>query len=154
MTERCEVPRENATTDEVRRILTTARTVAVVGLSDKPERASYQVAAYLKAHGYRVIPVNPNIVGVLCQKAYPSLRELPEVVDIVDIFRPPEAVPKIVEAAIARRARVIWMQEGIVHNAAAERARAAGLSVVMNKCLMKEHQKMIAHAETQKNERG
>jgi predicted CoA-binding protein len=151
MTERCEVPRENATTDEVRRILTTARTVAVVGLSDKPERASYRVAAYLKAHGYRVIPVNPNIGGVLCQKAYPSLRELPEVVDIVDIFRPPEAVPEIVEAAIARRARVIWMQEGIVHNAAAERARAAGLSVVMNKCLMKEHQKMIAHAETQKN---
>ncbi len=144
MSAACEVPLQNATTDEIRRLLSAARTVAVVGLSDKPERASYQVAAYLQAHGYRVIPVNPNIASVLGQRSWPSLREVPEAVDVVDIFRKPEAVPEIVEQAIAARARAVWMQEGMVHNAAADRARAAGLVVVMNKCMMKEHRALMA----------
>ncbi len=138
----CEMPLRNATTDEIRRLLTATRSVAVVGLSDNPDRASYQVAAYLKEHGYRVLPVNPNIGGALCQRSYPSLRALPEAVDMVVIFRKPEAVPEIVEDAIAVRAQAVWMQEGIVHNAAADRARAAGLAVVMNKCIMKEHRAM------------
>ena len=142
----CEFPRQNATTEEVRQLLATARTVAVVGLSDKPERDSYCVAAYLQQAGYRVIPVNPNLTTVLGERAYPHLRAIPERVDVVDIFRKPEAVPEIVEDAIAIGARAVWMQDGIVHNAAAERARAAGLVVVMNKCMMREHRAWRAGA--------
>jgi len=142
----CEFPRQNATTEEVRQLLATARTVAVVGLSDKPERDSYRVAAYLQQAGYRVIPVNPNLTTVLGERAYPHLRAIPERVDVVDIFRKPEAVPEIVEDAIAIGARAVWMQDGIVHNAAAERARAAGLVVVMNKCMMREHRAWRAGA--------
>ncbi len=138
----CEMPLRNASSDEVRAILTTARTVAVVGLSDKPDRESYRVASYLQRHGYRIIPVNPNATTVLGEKAYARLSEVPEAVDVVDIFRRPEAVPAIVEEAIARGARVIWMQEGIANNAAADRARAAGLQVVMNKCMLKEHRNL------------
>lgn len=142
----CEFPRQNATTEEVRRILASARTVAVVGLSDKPERDSHRVAAYLQQAGYRIIPVNPNLSSVLGEKAYPNLRAIPEPVDVVDIFRKPEAVPEIVEDAIAIGARVVWMQDGIVHNAAADRARQAGLTVVMNKCMMREHRAWRAGA--------
>lgn len=142
----CEFPRQNATTEEVRRILASARTVAVVGLSDKPERDSHRVAAYLQRAGYRIIPVNPNLTSVLGEKAYPNLRAIPEPVDVVDIFRKPEAVPEIVEDAIAIGARVVWMQDGIVHNAAADRARQAGLAVVMNKCMMREHRAWRAGA--------
>jgi hypothetical protein len=139
MSATCELPLTNATPDEIRQLLATARTIAIVGLSDKPERDSFRVAQYLKAHGYRIIPVNPNVPEVLGERAYASLRDVPVPVDIVDIFRKPEAVPGIVEDAIAIGARAIWMQEGIAHNAAADRARAAGLQVVMNKCMMKEH---------------
>jgi hypothetical protein len=135
----CEIPLKNATPAEVRQILTTARTVAVVGLSDLPDRDSYHVAAYIQQAGYRIIPVNPNLTTVLGEPAYPNLRAIPMPVDVVDIFRRPEAVPEIVEDAIAIGARAVWMQEGIVHNAAAERARQAGLAVVMNKCMMREH---------------
>ncbi len=142
----CEFPRQNATTEEVRRILATARTVAIVGLSDKPERDSHRVAAYLQQAGYRIIPVNPNLTVVLGEKAYPNLRAVPDPVDVVDIFRKPEAVPEIVEDAIAIGARAVWMQDGIVHNAAADRARQAGLVVVMNKCLMREHRAWRAGA--------
>jgi hypothetical protein len=136
------MPLNNASPEAVRRILASARTVAVIGLSDKPNRDSHHVAAYLQAHGYRIIPVNPNVSTVLGEKAYPSLRDVPEPVDIVDIFRQPGAVPEIVDEAIARRAQVIWMQEGIAHNAAADKARAAGLQVVMNKCMLKEHRNL------------
>lgn len=135
----CELPLHNATPEEIRRLLENARTIAVVGLSDKPERDSFRVAAYLKAHGYRIIPVNPNVTEVLGERAYATLREVPGPVDIVDIFRKPEAVPAIVEDAIGLGAKAVWMQEGIAHNAAADRARAAGLAVVMNKCILKEH---------------
>ncbi len=139
MSEGCEIPLHNATSEEVRALLKDARTIAVVGLSDKPDRDSYHVAAYLQKHGYRIIPVNPAVSEMLGEKAYASLRDVPEKIDVVDIFRRPDAVPAIVEDAIAIGARAVWMQEGIVHNAAADKARAAGLRVVMNKCMLKEH---------------
>jgi hypothetical protein len=133
---------QNATSEEIRRILRSAKTIAVVGLSDKPDRSSYQVAAYLQAQGYRIIPVNPNVTTVLGEQAFPSLSAVSEPVDIVDIFRQPDAVPAIVNEAIAKHAKVIWMQEGIAHNAAADQARAAGLQVAMSKCLLKEHRRL------------
>jgi predicted CoA-binding protein len=139
MPEGCEVPLHNATSAEVRALLQNVRTIAVVGLSDKPDRDSYHVAAYLQKHGYRIIPVNPAVSEVLGEKAYASLRDVPDKIDVVDIFRRPDAVPAIVEDAIAAGARAVWMQEGIVHNAAADKARTAGLQVVMNKCMLKEH---------------
>jgi uncharacterized protein len=139
MSESCQLPAQNATTEEIRGILTGMKTIAVVGLSDKPDRDSYQVAAYLQKHGYRIIPVNPAVTEVLGEKSYATLKDVPEPVDVVDIFRKPDAVPEIVADAIAKGAKVVWMQEGIAHNEAADRARAAGLVVVMNKCLLKEH---------------
>lgn len=139
MSHACELPLTHATPDEIRQILATARTIAVVGLSDKPDRDSHRVAAYLQQAGYRIVPVNPNLASVLGEPAFASLREVPVPVDVVDIFRKPEAVPAIVVDAIAIGARVIWMQDGIVHNAAAEQARAAGLRVVMSRCLLREH---------------
>jgi len=142
----CEMPLNNATPDEIRAILAHAKTIAVVGLSDKPDRYSYRVAAYLQEHGFKIIPVNPAVTEVLGQKSYSSLREVPEPVDIVDIFRKPEAVPGIVEEAIAIKARAVWMQNGIVHNAAAAQARAAGLKVVMSRCLLVEHRNLAASA--------
>jgi hypothetical protein len=137
--EACEMPRGNATGTEIREILGSAKVVAVVGMSDNPGRASNHVAAYLMENGYRIIPVNPAQASILGQKCYPSLSAVPEKVDIVDIFRKPDAVPETVDEAIRAGAKVVWMQEGIVHNAAADKARAAGLKVVMNKCIMKEH---------------
>jgi hypothetical protein len=142
MNEACEMPLQNATSDEVRTILRTAKVVAVIGLSDNPDRSSHHVAAYLQTHGYRIIPINPNISEALGETAYPSLQEVPGAVDVVNIFRKPDAVPEIVDQAIAKGAKAVWMQEGIAHNAAAEKARAAGLQVVMNKCMLKEHRKL------------
>ena len=139
MPEGCEVPLHNASSDEVRALLKDAHTIAVVGLSNKPHRDSYHVAAYLQKHGYRIIPVNPAVSEVLGEKAYASLRDVPDKIDVVDVFRRPDAVPPIVDDSIAIGARAVWMQEGIVHNAAADKARAAGLQVVMNKCMLKEH---------------
>jgi predicted CoA-binding protein len=144
MSESCELPLHNATPQEVRDLLRRVRTVAVVGLSDKPERDSHRVAAYLQQHGYRVIPVNPALSEALGEKAYARVQDVPEKVDLVDVFRKPEAVPEVVEDAIAAGAGAVWLQEGIVHNAAADRARAAGLQVVMNKCVLKEHHKLTA----------
>jgi len=120
---------------ELHQILSTSRTIAVVGLSDKPDRPSHTVAAYLQKQGYRIIPVNPNLTEVLGEKAYPSVREIPEPVDVVDIFRRAEDVPPIVEDAIAKGARAVWMQLGIVNAPAAARAEAAGLQVVMDACM-------------------
>lgn len=128
--------------EEVRSILSEARVVAVVGLSEKPDRASHGVAAYLQRAGYRIIPVNPKASEILGEKAYPGLPEVPEKIDVVDIFRRPEAVPEIVDAAIELGAKAIWMQEGIVHDAAEEKARAAGLKVVMDRCMLKEHSRL------------
>jgi predicted CoA-binding protein len=131
-----------ATNAGIRAILARAKTIAVVGLSDKPERESHHVAAYLQSHGYRIIPVNPNAAEILGERAYASLREVPVPVDVVDIFRQPAVVPAIVAEAIAIGAKVVWMQEGIVHETAAEAARTAGLTVVMDRCLLKEHRRL------------
>ena len=117
------------------------KTLAVVGLSSKPTRPSYGVASYMKAHGYRIIPVNPNETSVLGEPAYRSLEEVPEAIDIVVIFRRVQYVPEVVESAIHKGAKVIWMQEGIVHEEAARRARQAGLTVIQDRCILKEHAK-------------
>lgn len=139
MNQECEFPKQNATTAEIRNILREHKTIAMVGLSDKPDRPSYHVAEYLQTQGYTVIPVNPMIQTWKGIKAYSDLRSIPGTVEIVDIFRKPSDVPAIVDEAIYVGAKVIWMQEGIVHNESAERARLAGLKVVMNKCVLKEH---------------
>jgi predicted CoA-binding protein len=123
-------------------LLTSARTIAVVGLSSRRSRPSYGVSEYMQGAGYRIIPVNPQESEVLGEKAYPDLDSVPVPVDIVDIFRRAEYVPEIVEAAIRIGAKAVWMQEGVVHEEAAERARAAGLTVVMDRCILKEHRKM------------
>jgi hypothetical protein len=142
MSDECEFPASNASQPEIAALLKSAKTIAVVGLSPKPERPSHGVSAYMQAQGYRIIPVNPGHDELLGEKSYKSLREVPGPIDIVDIFREPSAVPEIVDQAIEKKARAVWMQEGIVHNAAAEKARAAGLTVVMNKCIYKEHRKL------------
>ncbi len=136
----CEFPKQNASSEEIAQILRTAKTIAVIGASLKPERPAHWISVYLKEQGYKVIPVNPGHTEILGDKCYKSLSEIPEPVDIVDIFREPSAVPAIVNEAIAKKAKVIWMQQGIVHNEAADKARAAGLRVVMNKCIYQEHQ--------------
>jgi len=130
--------------DDVQRILETTKTIAVVGLSDKPDRDSYQVAAYLQQQGYRIIPVNPRAKEVLGEKAYASLREIPEPVEVVQIFRRSEEVLPIVEDAIAAGAKVIWMQSGIVNEEAAARAEAAGLKVIMDACMRSAHRTLRA----------
>lgn len=135
----CEFPKINASSPEIDDILSSSKTIAVVGLSPKPDRPSFNVARYLQQAGYRIIPVNPGQKEILGEKAYGSLLEIPEPVDIVDVFRPPEAVPEIVEQAITIKAKTLWLQLGIVHNEAAEAARQAGLRVVMNKCMSVEH---------------
>ncbi len=113
--------------------------MAVVGLSTDESRPSFRIARYLQTCGYRVIPVNPNIKEALGEKAYPSLRDIPQKVDIVDVFRRSEDVPPIADDAIAIGARCLWLQEGIVNKAAAKKAEQAGLSVVMDRCIMMEH---------------
>lgn len=125
--------------DPVSEILKNSRTIAVVGLSSRKFRPSYGVAEYLQSVGYRIIPVNPSETEVLGEKCYAKLEDIPERVDIVDIFRRSEFVPEIVDAAIRIGARAVWMQEGVMHPEAAERARQAGLFVVMDTCILKEH---------------
>ena len=131
----------NTSSDVVAQILREAKTIAVVGLSSNPMRASHGVAEYLKSAGYRIIPVNPNETEVLGEKAYARLEDVPEPVDIVDVFRRAEEVPAMAESAIKIRAKVLWMQLGIENTGAAEKARAAGLVVVENACLLVEHKR-------------
>jgi uncharacterized protein len=123
-------------------ILKRSRTIAVVGISPNPMRPSNGVAEYLKRAGYRIIPVNPNQTEVLGEKCYARLEDVPEKIDLVDIFRRSEFVPEIVESAIRVGARAVWMQEGVIHEEAAERAREAGLDVVMDRCTLKEHRRL------------
>jgi predicted CoA-binding protein len=123
-------------------LLRAARTIAVVGLSNKRYRPSYGVSQYMQSAGYRIIPVNPEETEVLGEKCYARLEDVPEHIDIVDVFRRPEFVPEIVEAAILIGAGAVWMQEGVVNEAAAEKARGAGLMVVMDRCILKEHRKL------------
>ena len=117
------------------------KTIAIVGLSDKPGRPSYEVGKYLARHGFKIIPVNPNIDSFLGVKSYPTLSDIKEPVDVVDIFRKSEFVEPIVDEAIKIKARAVWMQEGVVNETAAQKARSAGLTIVMNLCIMKEHKK-------------
>jgi predicted CoA-binding protein len=129
----------NQLAEVIDEILRNCRTIAVVGLSSNPARPSYRVASYMQAHGYRVIPVNPNETNVLGEPSYPSLASVPGTIDLVDIFRKSEDVLPTVEEAIARSAKAIWMQEGVVNEAAAARALQAGLLVVIDRCWRKEH---------------
>jgi predicted CoA-binding protein len=128
-----------ASADEISEILKTYRVVAVVGLSNKPERPSHQVARYLQEHGYRIIPVNPGCREVLGETCYARLGDIPFPVDVVDIFRNVEAIPAIVDEAITVGAKVVWMQQGLEEPRAAQKARQAGLRVVMNRCMKIEH---------------
>ena len=127
--------------DAVAQILRNAKTIAVVGLSSNPARASNEVASYLKGAGYRIIPVNPNETEVLGEKAYARLEDVPEAIDIVDVFRKSEDVGPVAEAAMAVKAKVVWMQLGIENTEAAEKARKTGLAVVENACLLVEHKR-------------
>ena len=124
-------------------LLRNAKTIAVVGLSSRRSRPSYGVSEYMQSKGYRIIPVNPNETEILGERAFATLEEIPEHVDIVDIFRRAECVPEIVDAAIRIGANGIWMQEGVIHDEAAGKAKAAGLEVVMDRCILKEHRKML-----------
>jgi predicted CoA-binding protein len=123
-------------------ILHGLKTIAVVGLSSNRMRASYGVSEYMQSAGYKIIPVNPLETEVLGEKCYSTLDDVPDAVDIVDIFRRAEFVPEIVDAAIRKGVKVVWMQEGVVHEEAAQRARQAGLTVVMDRCILKEHGKL------------
>ena len=128
---------------QIKDLLTTAHTIAVVGLSSSRHRASFGVSQYMQSAGYRIIPVNPNEREVLGEKAYARLEDVPEKMDIVDVFRRSEFVPEIVDAAIRVGARAIWMQEGVADEAGARRARDAGLFVIMDSCILKQHRRLM-----------
>ncbi len=128
----------NPSIDEIRQLLHSVHTVAVVGLSPKEARPSHRVAQGLQNFGYRIIPVRPLVTEVLGEKAYPDLESLPEVPDIVDVFRAPEHVPAIVESCIRLGIRHLWLQDGVIHPEAAERAREAGITVVMDRCMWRD----------------
>ena len=130
--------------ETIQKILTESHTVAVVGLSSNPERPSHQVAQYLQDTGYRIVPVNPNVSEVLGEQSYPDLLSIPQPVDVVDIFRRPEAVRVIVEQAIEIGAKAIWMQKGVRNQEAAEQAQTSGLLTVMDRCMMEEIMRLIA----------
>ena len=135
-----QAPKESE--ESIANLLKSAKTIAVVGLSSKMYRASFGVAEYLQSVGYRIIPVNPNVSEVLGEKSYARLEDVPEKIDIVDIFRRSETVPEVVDAAIRISARAVWMQEGVVNEAAAAKARDAGLFVMMDHCIAKEIHKL------------
>jgi uncharacterized protein len=128
---------------QIKDILRSAHTIAVVGLSSSRFRASYGVSQYMQSAGYRIIPVNPNEQQVLGEKAYARLEDVPEKIDVVDVFRRSEFVPEIVDSAIRVGAGAIWMQEGVTDEAAAQRAREAGLFVVMDTCILKQHRRLM-----------
>lgn len=131
--------------EEIKKILSDFKIVAVVGISPKEDRPSYIVAAYLRSRGYRIIPVRPDGEEILGEKVYHNLSEIPKEikVEVVDIFRKSEDVPPIVDEAIRRGAKAVWMQEGIIHQEAAEKAEKAGIRVVMDRCMKKEHQRLF-----------
>jgi predicted CoA-binding protein len=131
--------------EELKKIFNNCKTVAVVGISPKEDRPSYRVASYLQSKGYRIIPVRPDGDTILGETIYPQIMEIPKEVeiDVVDIFRKSEEVPPIVEEAIRRGAKIVWMQEGVIHQKAGEDAERAGLKVVMDRCIKKEHERLI-----------
>src|SRR6187401_231655 len=127
----------------LKEILLSTKTIASVGLSSNPDKESYDIASYLKQQGYRVIPVNPTASEILGEKPYPDLSSIPEKVDVVQVFRKPEDVPPVVDEAIKIGAKVVWMQEGIRHEEAARKARAAGLQVIMDACMRATHRRLM-----------
>jgi len=131
--------------EELKEILTHYKTVAVVGISPKEDRPSYSVASYLKSKGYRIVPVRPDGDIILGEKVYPNLHEIPEEieVDVVDVFRKSEEVPPVADEAIRRGAKVLWMQEGVINKEAGKKAEKAGLKVVMDRCMKKEHERLL-----------
>ena len=133
----------NPSVQEMKDLLQNSKNIAIVGLSNKPERDSYMVAEYLKKHGYRIFPVNPGIKEVLGEKAYPSLSAIPESIDIVNIFRRSSDVPPIINEAIPLRPKAVWLQLGVVNEDAAQAATAAGLSVVMDRCIKVDHYRLL-----------
>ena|SRR5215475_6651507 len=128
-------------TDEIGELLKRSKTIAVVGLSSNPLRPSYGVSAYMQTQGYRIVPVNPEIKGSLGEKAVSSLADVREKIDIVDVFRRSQFVPDLVDEAIRLKLPAIWLQEGVIHEEAAEKARKAGIFVVMDRCILKEHRR-------------
>ena len=134
--------------DLIDEILTMSKTIAVVGLSDNPNRDSHRVASYLKRVGYRIIPVNPTIDEVLGERCYPDLISVPDSVDMVDIFRRSDKVAPVVDEAIRKSAKYVWMQDGVADESAAERARAAGIAVVMDNCTMREHRRRYGNTHS------
>lgn len=134
---------KNPAPEEIRALLRAVRTIAVVGFSPKPDRASYNVARALQNFGYKIIPVRPHLAEGLGEKAYASLRELPSPPDLVDVFRAPDAVDAIVDDCIAIGAKRLWLQEGVVNEAAAARAQAAGIAVVMDRCVWKDYRALV-----------
>jgi len=126
-------------TDPISDLLKSAKTIAVVGLSDSPLRPSHGVSAYMQTHGYRIVPVNPQIDEALGERAYRTLLDVPDKIDVVNIFRRPEFVPEIVDQAIRLKVPAIWMQEDVINEEAAGKARTAGIFVVMDRCILKEH---------------
>lgn len=128
-----------ASPDIIKEIITGSKVIAVVGLSDRPERASNGVASYMQKQGYRIIPVNPTRDEILGEKSYPDLKSIPDNIDLVDVFRRSDAVAPVVDEAIKVGVKSIWLQEGVVNNDAAQKAQDAGLKVVMNRCFLKEH---------------
>lgn len=139
----CEFPAHNSTDEEIKEILSSYKIVAVVGISNKPERDSFRVASFLKERGYKIVPVNPNYDTVLGEKCYPDLSSIPFAVEIVDIFRKPDAVPPIADEAVKIGAKAVWMQIGVVNNEAAEKLVKSRIKVVMNKCMMIEYNNLF-----------
>jgi predicted CoA-binding protein len=131
--------------NEIKKMLSSSKTIAVIGISPNEDRPSYRVASYLQSKGYRIIPVRPDGEEILGEKVYPTLSKIPKEinVEVVDIFRKSEEVPPIVEQAIQRGAKVVWMQEGVIHKEAGEKAEKAGLKVVMDRCMKKEYQRLL-----------
>jgi len=135
---------KTAVTDEIGELLKRTKTIAVVGLSDSPLRPSYGVSAYMQSQGYKIIPVNPSIKGSLGEKAVASLADVEQKIDMVDVFRRSEYVPDLVDEAIRLKVPAIWLQEDVIHEEAAEKARKAGIFVVMDKCILKEHRRRFS----------
>ncbi len=133
----------NPSLDEIRALLKRIRTIAVVGLSNSPGRPSHQVAAALQGLGYRIIPVNPMVDRVMGELAYPELRAVPEPIDLVDVFRSPEAVAGLVDECIALRLPALWLQDGVIDVTAARRAQAAGIQVIMNRCIYRDSMQLL-----------
>ena len=139
-----ELPNENLPSEKIKDILSESKKIAIVGLSPKEDRDSNKVAKYLLQNGYEIVPVNPGQNQILGQKCYPSLEEIPFSVDVADLFLNPARVPPVVDQAIKKGLDVIWMQLGVIHNEAAQKARDAGITVVMDRCIKQEHEKLTA----------